>query len=70
MSVDGCIKTKGKAAVEQVLQNHNNTQHWLNITRGMMQRQKEEHERQQVAQAKTAGIDRITILTKSIRLTP
>jgi hypothetical protein len=58
MGVDGCIRTKGQVAAEQVLQNHDNTQHWVNITLGMTQRQKEEHERQQAAQAKAAGINR------------
>jgi hypothetical protein len=45
MGVDGRIRTKGQAAAEQVLQNHDNTQHWVDITLGMTQRQKEEHER-------------------------
>jgi hypothetical protein len=44
-------------AAEQVLQNHDNTQHWVNLTLGMTQRQKEEYECQQVAQAKSAGFD-------------
>ena len=57
MGVDGHIQTKGQAVAEQVLQNHNNTQHWVDITLGMTQRQKEEHECQQAAQAKTAGIN-------------
>jgi hypothetical protein len=57
MGVDGRIRTKGQAAAEQVLQNHDNTQHWVDITLGMTQRQKEEHKCQQAAQAKTAGID-------------
>jgi hypothetical protein len=57
MGVDGRIQTKGQAAAEQLLKNHDNTQHWVNITLGMMQCQKEEHKRQQAAQAKAAGID-------------
>ncbi len=57
MGVDGRIQTKGQAAAEQVLQNHDNTQHWVDITLVMTQRQKEEHEHQQAAQAKIAGIN-------------
>ncbi len=57
MGADGCIRTKGQAAAEQVLQNHDNTQHWVNLTLGMTQRQKEEYEHQQAAQAKSAGLD-------------
>ncbi len=57
MGADGRIRTKGQAAAEQVLQNHDNTQHWVNLTLGMTQRQKEEFECQQVAQAKSASLD-------------
>jgi hypothetical protein len=44
MGADGCIQTKGQVAAEQVLQNHDNTQHWVDLTLGMTQRQKEEYE--------------------------
>jgi hypothetical protein len=57
MGNDGSIRTKSQVAAEQVLQNHENTQHWVDLTLGMMQCQKEEYERQQAAQAKTAGSD-------------
>jgi hypothetical protein len=57
MGEDGRIQTKGQAAAEQVLHNHDSTQHWVDITLGMTQRQKEEHERQQAAQAKAAGVN-------------
>ncbi len=43
MGTDGRIQTKGQVAAEQVLQNHDNTQHWVNLTLGMIQCQKEEY---------------------------
>jgi hypothetical protein len=57
MGADGRIRNKGQAAAEQVLQNHDNTQHWVDPTLGMTQCQKEEYECQQAAQAKSASLD-------------
>jgi hypothetical protein len=57
MGADGRIQTKGQVAAEQVLQDHDNTQHWVDLTLGMTQRQKEGYECQQAAQAKSAGLD-------------
>jgi hypothetical protein len=70
MGNNGCIRTKSQAAAEQVLQNHDNTQHWVDLTLGMTQRQKEEYEHQQVAQAKTAGLIGSTTLTRNTRSAP
>jgi hypothetical protein len=59
---DGRIKTRSQAAAEQVLQRHDQTQLWVDLTLGMTKRQKEEHERQQATQvtakAKAIGLDR------------
>ncbi len=44
MGTDGHIQTKRQAAAEQVLQNHDNTQHWVDLILGMTQHQKEEYE--------------------------
>ncbi len=37
MGNDGRIRTKSQAAAEQVLQNHDNTQYWVDLTLGMTQ---------------------------------
>jgi hypothetical protein len=48
---DRQIKTRSQAAAEQVLQRHNQTQLWVDLTLGMTKHQNEEHERQQATQA-------------------
>jgi hypothetical protein len=58
---DGQIKTRSQAAAEQVLQRHDQTQLWVDLTLGMTKHQKEEHEQQQATQAtakaKADGLD-------------
>jgi hypothetical protein len=48
---DGWIKTRSQAAAEQVLQRHDQTQVWVDLTLRMTKHQKEEHEQQQATQA-------------------
>jgi hypothetical protein len=58
---NGRIKTRCQAALDQVLQRHDQTQLWVDLTLGMTKHQKEEHERQQAlqatAKAKTKELD-------------
>jgi hypothetical protein len=48
---DGQIKARSQVAAEQVLQRHDQTQLWVDLTLGMTKHQKEEHEWQQAIQA-------------------
>ncbi len=48
---NGRIKTRSQAAAEQVLQRHDKTQRWVDLTLGMTKLQKEEYARQQAIQA-------------------
>ncbi len=50
---NGWIKTRSQAAAEQVLQRHDQTQLWVDLTLGMTKHQKKEFERQQSTQATT-----------------
>jgi hypothetical protein len=58
----GCIKTRSQAAAEQVLQRHDETQWWVDLTLGMTKLHKEENAHQQAiqaeAQSKADGLDR------------
>ncbi len=47
---DGRIKTRSQAAAEKVLQRHNETQLWVDLTLGMTKLQREEHVWQQAIQ--------------------
>jgi hypothetical protein len=59
---DRQIKTRSQAAAKQVLQRHDQTQLWVDLTLGMAKHQKEEHEWQQAiqvpAKAKADGLER------------
>jgi hypothetical protein len=58
---DGQIKTRSQTVAEQVLQRHNKTQLWVDLTLGMTKLQKEEYVWQQAiqatAQANANGLD-------------
>jgi hypothetical protein len=53
----GQIKTRSQAAAEQVLQRHDQTQLWVDLTLEMTKHQKEEYERQQATQATAKAKD-------------
>ncbi len=54
MGEDGCFKSIQQAEAEQVLLNHDKTQHWVDLTLGMTKKQQEEYECERAAQAKQA----------------
>jgi hypothetical protein len=43
---DGCVKSIQQAEAEQVLLNHDKTQHWMDLTLGMTKKQQDEYERE------------------------
>ncbi len=51
---DGHVKSIQQAEAEQVLLNHDKTQHWVDLTLGMTKKQQDEYERECAAQAKQA----------------
>jgi hypothetical protein len=52
---DGCVKSIQQAEADQVLLNHDKTQHWVDLMLlGMTKKQQEEYERELSAQAKQA----------------
>ncbi len=51
---DGHVNSTRQAEAEQVLLNHDKTQHWVDLTLGMTKKQQEEYERELAAQAKQA----------------
>jgi hypothetical protein len=52
---DRCIRSHQQAAAEQVLQDHNRTQHRVDLTLGMTQAQRKAHEQALVAQGRAAS---------------
>ncbi len=51
---DGRVKSNQEAEAEQVLLDHDKTQHWVDLTLGMTKKQQDEYERERAAQAKQA----------------
>jgi hypothetical protein len=51
---DGHVKSIQQAEAEQVLLNHDKTQHWVDLMLGMTKKQQKEYERERIAQAKQA----------------